>query len=83
MEQTDPDRLIQRDEVEHLTGLSRSSIYRLVNTGFFPRPVRLGKRTRAWNEAAVRAWIREREVAQPDDVTMPQRATAPSGDMVV
>lgn len=39
------------------TGLSRSSLYRLIRAGDFPSPVPLAGRTRAWDAAAVDAWI--------------------------
>ena len=35
------DRLLRRREVEDMTGLSRSSIYRLMKLGLFPRPVKV------------------------------------------
>ena len=36
------DRLLKRIQVKEITGLSRSSIYRLMARGEFPRPVRVG-----------------------------------------
>lgn len=39
------------------TGLSRSSLYRLIRAGDFPAPVPLAGRTRAWDAAAVDAFI--------------------------
>ena len=36
------DRLLRRRQVEEVTGMSRSSIYRLMQNGEFPRPVRVG-----------------------------------------
>lgn len=51
------DRLIRRDEVERLTGLSRSSIYwRNQNDPEWPKPVPLGPNTVAWVESEVLAW---------------------------
>ena len=32
------DRLLRRRQVEEITGMSRSSIYRLMQDGEFPRP---------------------------------------------
>lgn len=45
------------------TGLSRSTIYKKVADGQFPRPVKLGERAVAWDAAAVTAWISERVAA--------------------
>lgn len=61
--QSDCVALLRRHQVEGLTGLSRSTIYRLANQGEFPRPVRLGQRSVAWRESEVRAWIDARQPA--------------------
>ena len=51
------DRLIRREEVERLTGLSRSSIYwRNQHDPEWPRSVPLGPNTVAWIESEVLAW---------------------------
>lgn len=39
------------------TGLSRSSLYRLIRAGEFPAPVPLAGRTRAWSSVSVDDWI--------------------------
>ena len=57
------DRLLRRREVEDMTGLSRSSIYRLMKLGLFPRPVKVGRSAVRWNKSAVAAWIESRPVA--------------------
>ena len=67
-------RLLRRPEVEKLTGLSRSSIYALMERGVFPRPRRIGQRAVAWDEATLERWLATREVADPRDVPAPQRA---------
>ena len=67
-------RLLRRPEVEKLTGLSRSSIYALMDRGEFPRPRRIGQRAVAWDEATLERWLATCEVADPRDVPAPQRA---------
>jgi prophage regulatory protein len=52
--------LLRRPDVERLTGLARSTIYRDVARGSFPRPVRLTARSVAWSAAEIFAWIDER-----------------------
>lgn len=52
--------LIRRKEVERLTALSRSRIYDLMKQGAFPKPVRLGAMSVAWEENLVRNWIADR-----------------------
>lgn len=56
-------RVLRRPDVQARTGLSRSSIYRLMDLGLFPRPVRLNTRAVAWREDDIEAWIASREVA--------------------
>lgn len=41
-------------------GLSRATLYRLVESGDFPKPVRLSSGRRAWVEAEVTAWMRQK-----------------------
>ena len=54
------DRLIRLEEVLSYTGLSRSELYRKIQVGEFPRPVRVGKRAVRWRESEVEEWIEER-----------------------
>jgi prophage regulatory protein len=51
---------LRRPQVEIATGLSRSSIYAMMRTGDFPRPVRIGKRAVAWPQSAIEAWLANR-----------------------
>ena len=61
------DRLLEREEprlqrlaeVRVRTGLSRSEIYRRVSLGTFPAPVKLGRRSTAWDSRKISSWIRE------------------------
>lgn len=46
--------------VSEETSLSKSSIYRLVGEGTFPRPIKLGEAATAWIEAEVRQWMATR-----------------------
>ncbi|EGM68398.1 phage transcriptional regulator, AlpA [Shewanella sp. HN-41] len=39
------------------TGLARSTIYKYIAEGTFPRPVSLGSRAAAWVESEVQEWI--------------------------
>lgn len=50
-------RFIRRPEVSHITGLSRSHIYKLAKDGDFPRPVRLSARSVAWSLSDVTRWM--------------------------
>ena len=53
-------RLIRLPEVQHRVGLGRSTIYRWMAEGKFPKPVQLGGYSVAWAEDEVEAWITTR-----------------------
>ena len=61
------ERLLRRPEVEHLTGLSRSSLYRLIEAKQFPPSVKLSKSAAAWPLSAIDAWISARISAGKTD----------------
>lgn len=56
-------RYLRRTEVEALIGLSRSTIYRMMDEGEFPRPIRLTRKAVAWKDADIAAWLASRPVA--------------------
>lgn len=53
-------RMLRIAGVEELTGLKKTTIYRLVREQRFPAPVRLSHRCSAWQESAVCEWLEER-----------------------
>ena len=53
-------RILRLPEVSQATGLSRSTIYRLVRSGTFPQSVALTARTIGWRIDEVEAWIAAR-----------------------
>jgi len=71
------DTLLRLPTVRARTGLGRSTIYRLIDEGLFPRPVQLqGTTLVAWVQSEVDAWIAER-IAAPRAGR--QRASAEPG----
>jgi len=54
------DPYLRREEVEAEIGLSRSTIYRMLDQGEFPRPDRIGRRAVAWRLSVIENWKRER-----------------------
>lgn len=52
-----PDRLIDRYEVSHRTGLGRSSIYHKMQRGEFPRPFLPAPGAARWSLREVEAWV--------------------------
>ena len=54
-------RLLRRAEVCELVGLARSSLYRMINAGNFPRPVMVGPKSVRWRMADVKDFIATRK----------------------
>jgi prophage regulatory protein len=56
--QTDtPDRILRINTVLDRTGLCRSTLYRKMDKGTFPRNIKLSDRCTGWRESAVQAWV--------------------------
>jgi prophage regulatory protein len=52
-----PDRVVRIKTVLDRTGLSRSTLYRKIQEGSFPRQAKLGVHGAGWSEAAINQWI--------------------------
>ena len=57
------DRLLRRRQVEEMTGLSRSSIYRLMRTQEFPVAIKVGPAAVRWKESDITNWLESRPLA--------------------
>jgi predicted DNA-binding transcriptional regulator AlpA len=51
---------IRLPDVRKATGLGRSTIYRLISEGQFPKPIKLAARSVAWCSAEIAAWMSTR-----------------------
>jgi predicted DNA-binding transcriptional regulator AlpA len=83
LDRSNADAIIRRPEVRMLTGLSDSTIDRLVTAGAngneFPAPVSLtGSRAVGWRLSEILRWVATRPAAN-DASTTPRRPTALSG----
>ena len=47
------------EQVQARTTLSRSTVYRKVTEGTFPRQILIGSRRVAWSEKAIEDWMTE------------------------
>lgn len=56
----DHGRFLRIKDVIATIGLSRTSIYRMIGAGEFPKPVQLTARSVGWWEADVSKWLDER-----------------------
>lgn len=54
----------RRDELLALLGLSTSTLYRLMATDEFPRPVRMTGNIVAWPESAISEWLAGRNKSE-------------------
>jgi len=52
--------LLRLRKVLEVTGLGRSTVYRMMSDRTFPAPVRLGKRAVAWRHQDVEQWTLSR-----------------------
>jgi len=51
------ERILRLPQVKALCGLSRSSIYTLMNAGRFPKHINLGIRSVGWIESECQTWV--------------------------
>ena len=61
-------RIFRLQDVITATGLSRSTLYKYISEGTFPKPVSLGDRCVGWVDSEVHDWIlakiEERDLAE-------------------
>jgi len=62
-----PDRILRLNAVLDRTGLSRSTLYRKMQNGSFPRNVQISARCAGWRESSVNAWMRNPMFFHADD----------------
>jgi prophage regulatory protein len=53
----DIDRFLRLNEVLHITGLGRNTVYRRIREGTFPKQVRIGPNSVAWRQSAIAKWM--------------------------
>lgn len=63
-------RVIRLKEVLDTTGLSRSTIYKYIADGDFPKPVTLGERCVGWVESEVYDWLLARIEERDNAITI-------------
>lgn len=57
------EKLLRLPDVERTVGYKRSTIYKLIESGRFPRPIALGDRASAWVESEIAKWVESRIAA--------------------
>ncbi|MDM7322456.1 MAG: AlpA family transcriptional regulator [Gammaproteobacteria bacterium] len=57
------DTLLRLPKVIEITGLGRSTIYRLMGSGEFPHQVAISRGAVGWRKSDIEAWIESRKLA--------------------
>ena len=55
-------QILRRKDVEAMTGLSKSTIYKMISNGTFPAAIRIGDRAVGWRLSDIDRWIDQRAV---------------------
>jgi prophage regulatory protein len=55
------DRIVRIDEVALILGISKPTVIRWVESGFFPKPIKIGPRAVGWRASVIEAFIASRE----------------------
>ena len=58
-------RILRLPQVLERVSLSRSTLYKMIARGEFPRAVQLGQRSTGWLHEEVDAWLDSRPHTQP------------------
>lgn len=61
-------KILRLPQVMSQTGLARSTIYKLIDAGDFPKPIPIMKRTVGWLESEIEEWICERVAARDQEL---------------
>lgn len=59
-------KILRLTQVMDCTGLGRSTVYKYIAEGLFPKPIPLGERAVGWLESEVTDWIKAR-IKERDD----------------
>ena len=52
-------KLIRRHQLEANLGISRSTIYQMMASGEFPKPLKIGRRAVGWRVEDIEKWLEE------------------------
>ena len=61
LEELGIDYYVRLKDVVQIVGLSRASVYRLLQAGDFPKPFNLSERCVAWRISTLKQWMAERK----------------------
>ena len=61
-------KLFKANEVAEYVNVSKSQIYKLVQQGRLPKPIKLGERGSGWLITEIDAWLQSRVDARDEEV---------------
>lgn len=64
-------QFIRIRQVLEMIGVSRTTLWRMVQAGLFPRPVCITERNRGYERQTVEEWMTARTEAGPNSLTLP------------
>jgi prophage regulatory protein len=53
-------RLMRLDETCEMAGIKKTTAYKMMNEGIFPKPVNVGERAVRWVSTEIETWIKDR-----------------------
>ena len=53
-------RALRERTVCEICGFSKSQLWRLINRGSFPKPIKISERCNAWDSRQIDAWLTEK-----------------------
>ena len=69
------ERFLRLPDVLEAVGVSRSTIYKLIQAGRFPASFRIAPRCAVWRESQVNEWLESRsQDNQPSSAPIPSRS---------
>ena len=60
-------QIFRRRQLEERLGLTRSSIYKMMDDGEFPRPMKIGRRAVGWRADEIAQWLEQQQEASSDE----------------
>lgn len=59
-------KLLRRHQLEANLGISRSTIYQMMASGEFPKPLKIGRRAVGWRVEDIEKWLEEMQERSND-----------------
>lgn len=52
-------KVVKQAEITKMIGISKTTLWRMIQKGVFPAPFKLGERINAWRVETIEAWLNE------------------------